>query len=193
MRNIFLSCVVLLMFACMVSAQENAVVDKEYVISEDDILSINVRNEPEYTVSQRPVRMDGRITLPMLGEMHVSGKTTRQLEEEITKRLEYLVKEPLVQVFVDKVASHWVTLVGKVGRTGRYTIGSSFSKSPTTVLDVISTAGGPTIGAKITKIKIVRQVNGREVQFEFNYKDVLQGKNMEQNITLENRDVILVP
>jgi polysaccharide export outer membrane protein len=190
-RNVFFICVIMLAFVCGLSAQED--VDSNYVIREDDTLTITVRGFDEYTVKGRPVRMDGRIPFPGLGEIHVSGKTTTQLEEELTKRLEFLVLEPIVQVFVDNVASYWVLLAGNVSRTGKFAIGSPTSGSPTRVLDVLASAGGPTEKAKIKDIKIVRYVNGREVIFRFNYKDVLQGKNLNQNILLENRDTIMVP
>jgi len=186
MKKAFFSCVILLIFITGLPAQEDA--GGDYVIREEDVLSITVRDEPEYTVKERAVRMDGRVTLPMLGEIHASGKTTKQLESEITERLKYLVREPIVQVFVDRVFSHRVTLAGKVGRPGQYAL-----SSPTTVLDVLVRAGGPTADAQVKKIKVVRIENGVERQFMFNYKDVLQGKNMKQNILLENRDYIMVP
>jgi len=186
MRNVFLSCIILLIAASGLPAQDEA--DSDYVIREEDILSIDVRNEPEYTVSNRPVRMDGRITLPMLGEIHVGGKTTKQLETEITERLKFLVRDPIVQVFVDKVLSHKVTVAGKVGRPGQYALGA-----PTNVLEVLMAAGGPLSTASVKNIKIVRIVNGTERQYLFNYKDALKGKNLQQNIQLENRDLILVP
>ena len=192
MRNLFFGCIILLGFICgSLPAQEEA--ESDYVIREDDVLTIDVRDESEYRVQGRPVRMDGRLTIPMLGEIHVAGKTTKQLESEITERLKYLVRDPIVQVFVDRVVSYWVTLNGKVSRPGRYSIGGPNSGSPSTVLEVLATAGGPLPTASVKNIKIVRIVNGREVQFPFNYKDALKGKKLEQNIILENRDLILVP
>jgi polysaccharide export outer membrane protein len=181
-------------FVCGLYAQEQEEVpDSDYVIREDDILSIKVRDEKEYTVEGRPVRMDGRITLPMLGEIYASGKTQKQLETEITDRLKLFVKDPIVQVVVDRVASYYVVLSGKIGKTGRHLIGSPNGGSPTTVLEVLAGAGGPLPTASVKNIIIVRKVNGQEVQFKFNYKDVLQGKNLQQNIILENRDWIMVP
>ena len=185
MKKAFFSCVIFWIFVSGLPAQDDA--DSDYVIREEDVLSITVREEPEYTVKERPVRMDGRVTLPLLGEIHASGKTTKQLETEITDRLKYLVRDPIVQVFVDRVFSQRVTVAGKVNRTGHYAL-----SSPTTVLDVLVRAGGPTADAKVKAIKIVRTVNGREIQYTFNYKEVLQGKNMKQNILLENRDYIMV-
>ena len=190
-RNVFFSCIILLGLICGISAQEQTnqqEVDSNYIISEEDILSITVRGEQEYSVNSRAVRMDGMISLPNLGEMHVSGRTTKQLEADLTEKLKLHLREPIVQVFVDKVFSHRVTLAGKVNRPGLHAI-----TSPTTVLEIITRAGGPTAEAKVKKIKIVRYVNGKEVQFLFNYKDVIRGKNLHQNILLENRDLILVP
>jgi len=186
LRNIFFSCVILLGFICGLYAQEE--VGSDYVIKEDDVISVIVRGEEEYTVKERLVRLDGRIALPMLGEINVSGKTPKQLENEIAEKLKTYVQDPIVQVFVDKVGSHWVTVAGQVGKMGRYTIGAS-----TTVLEILVQAGGPLPTAKLKNIKIVRTINGREVQFPFNYKDAIRGRNLRQNIILENRDYILVP
>jgi len=195
-RNIFFSCVILLGFICALPPRELSAQteDENYVIKEDDILSITVRDEPEYsTVQGRQVRMDGMISFPMLGDIHVSGKTVKQLEEDLTERLKFFVNEPIVQVYVDKVLSYYVSVNGNVAKMGRYAIGAPTSGSPTTVLDVLAAAGGPTPTAKSKNIKIVRYLNGREIQYSFNYKDVINGKNMQQNITLQNRDIILVP
>ena len=190
MRSLLLSCVILLGFVHGAFAQleQEEEADTNYLIGEEDILSVTVRNEPEFSIKERSVRMDGRIALPMLGEIHASGKTSRQLEIEITKKLELLVIDPVVTVVVDRVFSHRVTVGGQVSRPGLYAIGS-----PTTVLEIIVRAGGLTATAKNKAIKIVRYENGKEVQFSFNYKDVIRGKNLRQNILLENRDIILVP
>jgi len=186
MRNVFFSCVIILGFICGLTAQDS--VDSDYVIREEDVISVVVREEPEYTERGIHVRMDGWITLPQISEIYVSGKTTKQLEAEIAERLRYFVRDPIVQVFVDKVFSHRVTVAGKVGRPGQYALGA-----PTNVLEVLMSAGGPLPTASVKKIKIVRNVNGRDVQYQFNYKDILQGKNLHQNIQLQNRDLILVP
>ena len=195
MRNTFFGCIILLGFVCGIFAQDQQVqreqeeMDSNYIISEEDVLSITVRGEPEYSVQNRSVRMDGRIAFPMLGEIHVSGRTTKQLEAELTEKLEfYLRNPPVVQVVVEKIFSHRVMVAGNVNRPGLDAI-----TSPTTILEIITRAGGPTASAKVKKIKIVRYVEGKEVQFLFNYKDAIRGKKLHQNILLENRDLILVP
>ena len=187
MRNIFFISIILLGFACELSAQQEAL-DGDYVIREEDVISIIVRGESEYNVEARPVRMDGKITMPLLGDILVSGKTKGNLEAEITEMLRIYLIDPLVQIFLERTPSHKLTVAGNVGRPGDYAL-----TSPTTVLQALMNAGGPTEKAKVKKILIVREVNGREMQFRFNYKEVLQGKNLRQNILLENRDYILVP
>ena len=187
MRNIFFGFVILLIFAGGLSAQEEEV-DSNYVIGEEDVLSIIVRNEAEFSVRDRSVRMDGRITMPMLGEIYVIGKTARQLEDDVAEKLKLFVVDPVVIVVIEKIYSHRVTIAGNVSKPGHYAIGT-----PSTVLDILVRAGGLTATAKVRDIKIVRTVNGRQVQFPFNYRDVIRGRNMHQNILLENRDYILVP
>ena len=189
MKNVFWGCIILMSFVCGLFAQTVPdEVDSNYIIGEEDVISITVRNEPEFSVSQRSVRMDGRVTLPMLGEIHASGKTAKQLEGEIARRLELFLKSPIVIVVVDRVLSQRVTVAGQVATQGLYAIGS-----PTTVLEILVRAGGLTQFAREKQIRIVRIVDGREVQFPFNYRDVIRGRNMQQNILLQNRDYIMVP
>ena len=164
------------------------VVDSNFVIGEEDVLSIDVWRENDLSVKERSVRSDGMITLPLLGEIQASGKTVKQLQDEIAEKLKDLIVNPNVTVEVVKVFSQKVSVDGQVLRAGQYALGA-----PTTVLDVISRAGGPTTAAKSTKIRILRIVKGKEIFFTFNYKDALQGKNMHKNILLENGDRILVP
>ena len=186
MRNVLLGCIILFGLLGGMFAQET--MDSDYVIREEDVLSVIVRGEEEYTIRDRAVRMDGRIAMPSLGEIYVSGKTTQQLEAEITEKLKIFMRDPIVQIFLERTPSHRVHVAGKVGRPGNYAL-----TGPTTVLEVLMSAGGPLDTAKVKNIRIIRNVNGREVQFRFNYKDVLQGKNLRQNIQLENRDWIMVP
>jgi len=189
-RNIFISCVILLIFVGGLSAQESTQgeVDSNYVIGEEDILTISVRNEPDFRMEGQSVRLDGKITVPMLGDIYAKGKTAKQLEDDIAEKLRFLVVDPVVIVVVDKIFSNKVTVAGNVAKPGQYAL-----STPTTVLEVLVRAGQPTEKAKVKNIIIVRVINGKEIHFSFNYKDVIRGKNMRQNILLENRDYILVP
>ena len=190
MRTIFFSFVILMIFVGVLFAQESVQgeVDSNYVIGEEDVLSVTVRGEQDFNMIGQSVRLDGKITVPMLGDIYAKGKTAKQLEEDIAEKLRFLVVDPVVIVVVDKIFSNKVTVAGNIAKPGQYAL-----STPTTVLEVLVRAGQPTERAKVKKIKIVRVINGKEIHFLFNYKDVILGKNMRQNILLENRDYILVP
>ncbi len=162
-------------------------IDENYVIGLEDVLAINVWKDVDHSAPQVVVRPDGKITLPLIGDMQANGLTTKQLQEAVAERLkEYFVSVPTVTVTVTKVESKKVSIVGAVTKPGAYPLGA-----PMTVLDLIARAGGLTEFAKMTKIKIVRKRDGRIL--EFNYKDVMNGKNLGQNVVLENGDIVMVP
>jgi len=170
------------------SASKNAASDDSYVIGPNDILAINVWKEPEISRSV-PVRSDGKISLPLVGELQAGGQTPRQLEQEISKRLQSYISEPEVTVIVSDSKSQKVNILGMVTRPGAYLLTSS-----TTVLDAIAMAGGFKDFAKQKSIYVLRHApDGTQKRMPFNYKDVIKGKNPEQNIRLQAGDTVVVP
>lgn len=162
--------------------------DDSYVIGPSDVLAINVWKEPDISRSV-PVRSDGKISLPLAGELQAGGQTPKQLEQEITKKLASYIAEPEVTVMVSESKSQRINVLGQVSRPGAYQLASSM-----TVLDAIATAGGFKDFAKQKSIYILRQKpDGTQERIPFNYKDVIKGKNTEQNIKLEARDTVVVP
>jgi polysaccharide export outer membrane protein len=162
--------------------------DSSYVIGANDVLAINVWKEPDISRSV-PVRSDGKISLPLVGELQAGGQTPRQLEEEITKRLQSYISEPEVTVIVTDSKSQKVNILGMVARPGAYLLTSS-----TTVLDAIAMAGGFKDFAKQKSIYVLRQApDGTQTRIPFNYKDVIKGKNPEQNTRLQAGDTVVVP
>jgi len=162
--------------------------DSSYVIGTDDLLAINVWKEQEISRTV-PVRSDGKISLPLVGELTAGGQTPLQLEQEITKRLQSYISEPEVTVIVQDSKSRKINILGMVVRPGSYLLTGS-----TTVLDAIAMAGGFKDFAKQKAIYVLRQGdNGSEQRLPFNYKDVIKGKNTEQNIRLQPRDTVVVP
>jgi len=160
----------------------------DFVIGFQDTLAINVWKEPELSVKEVIVRPDGKIGLPLIGDIQASGLTPKQLQEKAADRLKEFVASPTVTVVVVKIASLSVTVVGQVGKPGAYYLGS-----PTTVLELMSRVGGFPESAKTKKISILRQDSDRVFTFPFNYKEVLSARNLEQNILLKSGDVIIVP
>jgi polysaccharide export outer membrane protein len=162
--------------------------DSNFVIGVDDVLAINVWKEPDISRSV-PVRSDGKISLPLVGELQASGETPKKLEAEIAKRLQQYISEPEVTVIVQEVRSQKFNVLGMVIRPGSYSL-----TKPTTVLDGIALAGGFRDFAKQKDIYVLRPVaDGTPKRLPFNYKDVVKGRNPAQNIVLESNDTIVVP
>ncbi len=162
--------------------------DSSYVIGANDVLAVNVWKEPDISRSV-PVRSDGKISLPLVGELQASGRTPQQLEEEITTRLKNYISEPEVTVIVTDSKSQKINIMGMVSRPGAYLLTSS-----TTVLDAIAMAGGFKDFAKQKSIYVLRQAaDGKQQRIPFNYKEVIKGKDAEQNIRLQAGDTLVVP
>ena len=162
--------------------------DDSFVIGNDDVLAINVWKEPDLSRSI-PVRSDGRISLPLIGELQAAGQTPLKLEQEIASKLQPYLEEPEVTVIVQQINSEKFNILGQVAKPGSYAITNS-----ATVLDAIALAGGCKDFAKRSSIYILRHnPDGSEARIPFNYKEVIKGKNMAQNIKLQSHDTIVVP
>jgi polysaccharide export outer membrane protein len=159
----------------------------EYIIGEDDLLSVTVYKEPELTQNV-VVRPDGIITLPLVSEIKVSGKTPLAVQKELADMLKAYIVAPQVTVTVSDVRSKNVYVTGQVGRPGVYPL-----LMPTTVLQLLAKAGGLTTFANSKGIFIIRVVDGKQRQIRFPYRDVIKGKKADQNIELKAGDTVVVP
>ena len=162
--------------------------DNSFVIGNDDVLAINVWKEPDISRSI-PVRSDGKISLPLVGEVEAAGQTPLKLEKEIASRLKNYIEEPEVTVIVQQINSQKFNILGQVTKPGSYSLTNG-----TTVLDAIALAGGFRDFAKRKSIYVLRQnPDGTQARLPFNYKDVIKGQNPAQNVKLQPRDTIVVP
>ena len=162
--------------------------DNTYVIGDDDVLSINVWKEPEVSRTV-PVRSDGKISLPLAGEVQASGQTPLQLEKLLAAKLQSFISEPEVTVIVTEIKSQKFNILGMVNKAGTFPLTSSL-----TVLDAIALSGGFRDFAKQKSIYVLRKnPDGGESRLPFNYRDVIKGKNMAQNIRVQPGDTIVVP
>ena len=159
----------------------------QYVIGPEDILKINVWKEPELSLSV-PVRADGKISLPLIHDVHVVGLTPIELKEELTRRLSQYIEKPTVSVIVEEINSLKIFVVGNVNQPGVFEIDREIN-----VLQAISMAGGFTEWAKKRKIKIFRKHGGVEKVIKVNYNKIISGKHPELNIPLQPGDSIVVP
>ncbi len=169
------------------AAPTTAVTDPNYVIGAQDMLDISVWKEPELT-RVVPVRPDGKISMPLLNDVQAAGLTPTQLAGQITASLKKFVTDPQVTVIVTEINSQRVYILGQVARPGAYPLLPQM-----TFLQALSSAGGFTTFANEKKMYLLRQVNGKQEIHPFNYKDVIAGKNSEQNIALKAGDQIVVP
>ena len=158
-----------------------------YVIQPNDILEIFVYKEPELT-RKVLVRPDGRISFPLVQDLQAAGINPGELKVRVEKELEKFLNAPSVTVIVEAIQSYRVFVVGKVQKPGLY-----MSERPITVLQALAYAGGFQEFADESGMTIVRTTEGRSEVLNFNYKDVIKGKNSEQNIFLKSGDVVVVP
>lgn len=159
-----------------------------FVIGNDDVLAINVWKEPDISRAAT-VRSDGKISLPLVGEVQATGRTPLSLERDIAARLKNYIAEPEVTVIVQQINSQKFNILGQVTRPGSYPVANA-----ATVLDAIAIAGGFRDFAKQKAIYILRQnADGTQARLRFNYKEVVKGQDPAQNIKLQPNDTIVVP
>src|SRR5262249_4932412 len=134
------------------------------------------------------VRPDGKISLPLLNDILAAGLTPETLRQNLTKAASKFIEDPTVTVVVKEINSRKVFITGQVTKPGPYSL-----TGPTTVVQLIAMAGGLQEYADGKNITIMRTENGKPASFKFNYKDVLHGRNLKQNIELKPGDTVIVP
>lgn len=159
--------------------------DTEYIIGPDDVLAVNVWKEPDLSRSV-PVRSDGKITLPLIGDVEANGATPMQLQARLEQGLAEFISKPSVTVIVQEAKSHKFNVIGEVVKPGSYII-----SGPMTVLDALALAGGFKEWAKTKSIYILRPGPAGRRRIPFNYKRVVNGE--APDILLKIRDTVVVP
>jgi polysaccharide export outer membrane protein len=145
--------------------------DSEFRLGPDDVIEVSVYQEKELSATV-PVRPDGKISIPLIGEMPASGKTATELQREISLRYAKFISEPAVTVVVKEVNSPKVSVLGEVKNPGMYKI-----KDRATVLDAIAMAGGTTEYAKRDKVTLIRvNAAGETSRVKVNLDDQIKGR-----------------
>ncbi len=158
----------------------------DYVIGVEDVLSVIFWREKDMSADV-VVRPDGKISLPMLNDVHAAGLTPEALADVVAKAGTKFVRDPGATVIVKEIRSRKFYIIGEVSRPGTFPLASEM-----TVLQAIGEAGGFIEGANKGDVIIVRNEGGKERRFKFNYNQVVDGKNPEQNIKLLPGDTIIV-
>lgn len=159
----------------------------DYVIGPLDVLQILFWQNKDLSADAM-VRPDGKISLPLLNEIDAGGLTPEQLRMRIVAQARRFVEDPQAAVIVKQINSRNVFITGEVSKPGTYPLGGT-----TTVLQLIATAGGLSEFANSEQIVVVRTVAGHQVNERFNYKALIKGKDLTQNIELHAGDTVVVP
>jgi len=177
-----------LCFAADQKVPAGAAFPEDYRIGVGDVLAVAVWREPEASVPETVVRVDGRIALPLIGDLVAAGLTPAELQSSFAEKLSQYIRQPVVAVVVKAINSRRIYVVGAVRKEGPINL-----IRPMTVLQAIDEAGGLADFAKKSKIYVLRTVDGKQVKLPFDYKAVVKGSHLEQNIVLMPDDTIFVP
>ena len=161
---------------------------EDYVIGSGDILEIVTWKEADFSREEVLVRLDGKLTFPLLNDVQAAGLTTLDLKRVIEKGLKAYVSNPVVTVNIRQPLSKQFYVLGEVMRTGEYPLVKHL-----TVLQAFALAGGFTEWASKKETILLRQEDGQEKIYRINYKNIVKGKDLSQNIKLKADDTIIVP
>ena len=197
MRNVYkikvvypavcLAALLVLAWASVLQAEQPAGSETDYLIGVGDVLEVQVWQEPDLSRTVT-VRLDGKISLPLAGDVQAAGITTSELDQFLEKKIASLVTEPAVSVMLTENRSRRYFVVGQVGQPGEFPI-----EFPLTILQAIARSGGFQEWAKREEIKVVRRGDGKEELLSFDYDAFVKGKNLQQNILIMPGDTIIVP
>jgi polysaccharide export outer membrane protein len=160
----------------------------QYLLSPGDLIEISVWKEESMQKEQTLVAPDGNITFPLAGTIMAAGKPMFALEEAIAIKLADYIADPVVTVKLLQNNGNTIFVIGKVNKPGQYPANRRID-----VMQALSLAGGLTVFADDNSIHVLRRVGNVIKVFPFDYKDVLDGEHLEQNILLEAGDTVTVP
>ena len=166
---------------------------KDFLLGPEDVLDIVVWKNEDLSQKGAVIRPDGKVSMPLIGEVQASGRTANQLASQISARLKEFKDNPVVTVGVKEVNSYYVYVLGEVSKPGKYQL-----KSHATVLQAVAIASGFTNYASRNKMKVIRHVQGengttREIRIPARYDDLVAGTGEIGNFVLKTGDVVVVP
>ena len=159
-----------------------------YIIGAGDILEITTWKEEDFSRETVLVRLDGMITFPLIDDIKAEGRTTMQVKAAIEEKLKNFVSDPNVTVHLQASLSKKFYILGEVMQTGEYPLVKNY-----TVLQAFALAGGFTEWASKKEILLLRKVDGKDKILRINYKQIIKGKDFDQNVRIEPDDTIIVP
>lgn len=185
MRRFAVTLLLLCTAAPMALAQQTA---SAYRIGPEDVLEISVWKE-EGMQKEVLVRPDGGLSFPLAGDIQATGMSVTELRDELTRRLQKFIANPVVTVSLRQIGGNKIYVIGKVNKPGAFSTGRYVD-----VMQALSMAGGLNSFAAQDEIRILRRDNTGNVKaLDFDYNDVQNGRDLAQNIVLHNGDVVVVP
>jgi len=159
----------------------------DYKIGVGDVLGISVWKEEDLTLESIRVRLDGKITLPLVNDVSAAGLTTMELRNLLKKRLGEYVEAPEITISLLSSESQKFYILGEIRNTGEYRLVKDL-----TIMQAFALAGGFTEWAVKKKIMLFRMENGKKIKKVINYKDILKG-DLTKDIFVKKDDIIVVP
>jgi len=164
-----------------------------FLLGPEDVLDITVWRSQDLTQKEVVVQPDGKISMPLIGEVLASGRTANQLAHQIAERLKEFKENPSVSVSIKQVNSYYVYVLGEAMKPGKYQL-----KSHANVLQAIAVAGGFTAYAKKNGMQVLRNVETedgtfKEIRIPARYDDLMSGRGEIRNFILKTGDVVVVP
>lgn len=173
---------------CSVNSYAENNVNTAYKVNPGDVLEINVWKE-EGMLKDVIVRPDGGISFPLAGDLIVQNMSLIEIEKAVSDRLSQFLADPVVTIAAKQLLGNKVYVIGKVAKPGEYIVNRNVD-----VMQVLSMAGGMTTFAAVNDIIILRRdINGKQQAIEFEYGELEDGDELEQNILLQTGDVVVVP
>ena len=161
--------------------------DNYYKIGKGDVLEIIAWKEEDFS-REVFVRMDGKISFPLLDDIQAAGRTTMEVKKEIETKLKEFIENPIVTVILKSPMSQKFYILGEVLKTGEYQLVKKL-----TILQAFALAGGFTEWASKNEIILLRHENGMDKIIRVKYKNIIKGKDLSQNVSIKINDTIIVP
>lgn len=159
-----------------------------YKVNPGDILEINVWKE-EGMIQEVLVRPDGGISFPLVGDLNVQNLSLIEIEKAVSEKLSQYLSDPVVTISAKQLLGNKIYVIGKVNKPGEYIVNSYVD-----VMQVLSMAGGMTPFAAVNDIIVLRRENnGKQQVIEFEYGELEDGDELQQNIMMKAGDVVVVP
>jgi len=186
--SIFSVLLILLLTSPQIASAQEKTTSSPYKIGPGNILEIVTWKEPDFSREEVLVRNDGMMTFPLLNDILAANRTTMDLKKDIEDRLKDYISNPVVTVTVRTPTVKKFYILGEVVNTSEYDLAKEL-----TVLQAFALAGGFTEWASKKEIILLRNENGKEKIIRVNYKNIIKGKDLSQNIKIQANDTIIVP